>query len=70
MRIMISIILDAFPEESLTQILNIDHNLPEKEHIPKKKKKNLELFESTFCIPKKTYLLCGRRPWMPALTTA
>ena len=31
--------LDAFPEESLTQILNIDHSLPEKEHMPKFKKK-------------------------------
>ena len=40
MGILISIILDAFPEESLTQILNIDHNFPEKEHIPKKKEKS------------------------------
>lgn len=36
MGILISIILDAFPEESLTQILNIDHNFREKEHIQKK----------------------------------
>ena len=41
MGILISIILDAFPEESLTEILNIDHNLPEKEHMPKLKKKKI-----------------------------
>ena len=42
MGILISIILDAFPEESLTQILNIDHSLPEKEHVPKLKKKKFK----------------------------
>lgn len=30
---LISTILDAFPGESLTQILNVDHNFQEKEHI-------------------------------------
>ena len=37
--------------------------------LPRKRtytRKNLGLFESMFCIPKKTYLLCGWRPWMPA----
>lgn len=34
--ILISIILDAFPGESLTQILNIDHSFQEKEHIQEK----------------------------------
>lgn len=50
--ILISVILGTFPGETLTQILHIGHNFQEKEHTHI----SLILFESTLCIPNKTYL--------------
>lgn len=51
----------CFPEESLTQILNIDHNFQEKEHTQK------ILGYSNQCSAfQRKHALCGWRPWMPA----